>query len=76
VPCHARDKAAVLASVRKTGRLVVAHESVSVGGFGAEIVATVAQNELLKARPVRIGAPRGSIAYAYAKVSGPVGRAG
>lgn len=58
------DKAAVLASVRKTGRLLVAHESVAVGGFGAEVVATVAQNALLKARPVRLGAPRGLIAYA------------
>jgi len=58
------DKPAVLASVRKTGRLVVAHESVAVGGFGAEVVATVAQNVLLKSRPVRLGAPRGLIAYA------------
>ena len=58
------DKAAVLASVRKTGRLVVAHESVSVAGFGAEVVATVAQNVTLKARPQRLGSPRGLIAYA------------
>ncbi len=58
------DKAAVLASVKKTGRLVVAHESVAVGGFGAEVVATVAQNTLLKTPPRRLGSPRGLIAYA------------
>ncbi|WP_137701912.1 alpha-ketoacid dehydrogenase subunit beta [Marimonas lutisalis] len=58
------DKAAVLESVRRTGRLVVAHESVAVAGFGAEVVATVAQNVMLKAPPVRLGSPRGLIAYA------------
>lgn len=58
------DKTAVLNSVRKTGRLVVAHESVAVGGFGAEIVATVAQNVTLKAPPQRLGAPRSLVAYA------------
>ena len=37
------DKARVLASVEKTGRLLVVQESVSVAGFGAEIAATVAE---------------------------------
>jgi pyruvate/2-oxoglutarate/acetoin dehydrogenase E1 component len=58
------DKPAVLSSVRKTGRLVVAHESVAVGGFGAEIVATVAQTVSLRSPPQRLGSPRGLIAYA------------
>ena len=58
------DKATVLESVARTGRLVVAHESVAVGGFGAEIVATVTQNTMLKSLPKRLGAPRGLIAYA------------
>ena len=58
------DKKAVLDSTRKTGRLVVAHEAVAVAGFGAEVVATVAQNMLLKSPPVRLGSPRGLIAYA------------
>ncbi|MEM9358939.1 MAG: transketolase C-terminal domain-containing protein [Pseudomonadota bacterium] len=60
------DKQAVLDSVAKTGRLVVAQESVVVGGFGAEIVATVVQNGLqhLKAPPERLGSPRALIAYA------------
>ncbi|MCH8863870.1 MAG: alpha-ketoacid dehydrogenase subunit beta [Chloroflexi bacterium] len=35
------DIEAILASVRKTGRLVVAHEANKTGGFGAEIVAQV-----------------------------------
>ena len=35
------DKATVLESVAKTGRLLVAHEAVRVGGFGAEIAAAV-----------------------------------
>jgi len=58
------DKAAVLSSVRKTGRLVVAQESVAVAGFGAEVVATVAQTVRLKALPRRLGSPRSLIAYA------------
>lgn len=58
------DEAAVLDSVARTGRLVVAHESVAVGGFGAEVVATVAQSVRLKAPPRRLGAPRSLIAYA------------
>jgi len=58
------DRDAVIASVAKTGRLVVAHESVAVGGFGAEVVATVAERARLKAPPRRVGAPRGLIAYA------------
>jgi 2-oxoisovalerate dehydrogenase E1 component len=35
------DEAAILASVRKTSRLVIAHEAVISGGFGAEIAARV-----------------------------------
>ncbi|MEM8976792.1 MAG: transketolase C-terminal domain-containing protein [Pseudomonadota bacterium] len=60
------DKQAVMDSVAKTGRLVVAQESVAVGGFGAEVVATVVQNGLqhLKAPPERLGSPRALIAYA------------
>ncbi len=60
------DKPAVLDSVRKTGRLVVAHESVAVGGFGAEVVATVSEQagDSLQGRVRRLGAPRSLIAYA------------
>jgi pyruvate/2-oxoglutarate/acetoin dehydrogenase E1 component len=60
------DKAAVLASVEKTGRLMVAHEAVRVGGFGAEVAATVAEtlHSKLKGAPKRLGAPRVPISYA------------
>jgi pyruvate dehydrogenase E1 component beta subunit len=60
------DKPAVLASVRKTGRLIVTHESVSVAGFGAEIAATVAErlHAELKAPVRRLGAPRIPVSYA------------
>lgn len=37
------DKDTVLASVRKTGRCLIAHEDALTGGFGAEIAATLAQ---------------------------------
>jgi pyruvate dehydrogenase E1 component beta subunit len=60
------DKAAVLASVRKTGRLIVTHEAVAVAGFGAEIAATVAEklHGGLRAPVRRLGAPRIPVSYA------------
>jgi pyruvate dehydrogenase E1 component beta subunit len=60
------DKTAVLNSVEKTGRLLVAHEAVQVVGFGAEIVATVVERAFssLRAPIRRIGAPRVPIPYA------------
>ena len=60
------DKDAVLASVAKTGRLLIAHEAVAVAGFGAEVAATVAErlHGRLKAPTTRLGAPRVPIAYA------------
>ncbi len=60
------DRETVLASVRRTGRLVVAHEAVSVGGFGAEVAATVSEALFgsLKAPVKRLGAPRVPIPYA------------
>ncbi|AVO46616.1 alpha-ketoacid dehydrogenase subunit beta [Phreatobacter cathodiphilus] len=54
------DQEAVLASVRKTGRLLVVQEAVSVAGFGAEVVSTVVETlgpaRVKAAR--RLGAPR------------------
>ncbi len=56
------DRDAVLASVAKTGRLLVVHEAIQVAGFGAEIAATVA--EQTGARVARLGAPRIPVGYA------------
>lgn len=52
------DAETVLGSVRRTGRLVTAHEAWVDCGFGAEVVATVAERCLgdLLAPPVRVGA--------------------
>ena len=53
------DREAVLESVAKTGRLVVAHEASVIGGFGAEVVATITEKAgyLLETPPVRVGHP-------------------
>jgi len=60
------DKAAVYASIKKTGRLLVAQEAVQVGGFAAEIMADVTENCAgdLKTHARRIGAPRMPVPYA------------
>ena len=59
------DTEAVLESVRRTGRLLVAHESVKVCGFGAEICALVAERlgGELKSPVSRVGAPRTPVPY-------------
>jgi len=53
------DLDTIVASVRKTGRLVVAHEAVEVGGAGAEIAARVqeAAFDYLDAPVTRVAAP-------------------
>lgn len=53
------DWQTVLASVRKTGRLVIVHEAVKTGGFGAEIAATAAEEAILYLRApiVRVTSP-------------------
>ncbi|ADN02911.1 beta-ketoacyl-ACP synthase 3 [Spirochaeta thermophila] len=48
------DKEAVLASVRKTGRLIVVHEDTHTAGMGAEIVATVAEEAGVPVEAVRV----------------------
>ena len=57
------DRDCVLRSAAKTGRLLVAHEAVRDGGFGAEIAATAAE-EILGVKVARLGAPRIPIPYA------------
>jgi pyruvate/2-oxoglutarate/acetoin dehydrogenase E1 component len=53
------DMETIYASVKKTHRLVVAHEAVKVGGVGGEIAASVSENilEYLDAPIIRVGAP-------------------
>jgi pyruvate dehydrogenase E1 component beta subunit len=60
------DREAVFASVARTGRLLVVHEAVQVGGFGGEIAASVAEAMFrhLKGPVRRLGAPRLPIPYA------------
>ncbi len=59
------DKDALLSSLAKTGRLVVAHEAVKTSGFGAELAAVVAEDgfDLLKTRVRRVAAPDSPVPY-------------
>jgi pyruvate dehydrogenase E1 component beta subunit len=49
----------IAASVRRTGRAVVAHEAVTTGGFGAELAAQIQEEafDCLEAPIQRVGAP-------------------
>jgi pyruvate/2-oxoglutarate/acetoin dehydrogenase E1 component len=52
------DRDAILASVRRTGRLVVVHEAWATGGIGAEVLSRVAQSGIaLRHAPLLLGAP-------------------
>ena len=55
------DRDAVFASAERTRRVLVVHEAVQVAGFGAEIVATIAEAGV--ARVARLGAPRAPVGY-------------
>jgi pyruvate/2-oxoglutarate/acetoin dehydrogenase E1 component len=59
------DRDCVFASIRKTSRALVAHESPRVGGLGGELLAEIAEALFgeLKARPARIAAPRIPVPY-------------
>lgn len=59
------DREAVLTSVESTGRCLIVHEAVQVGGFGAEIAAVVAEACFgqLHAPVRRLGAPRVPVPY-------------
>ncbi|NBC00359.1 MAG: dehydrogenase [Bacteroidetes bacterium] len=52
------DRAAVLASVRKTHRVLILQEATHTGGVGGELAATIAEDAFahLDAPPVRVGA--------------------
>lgn len=60
------DKAAVLESVKRTHRLVIAHEAVTAFGVGAEIAATIGSEAFyeLDAPIVRVGAPFTPVPFA------------
>lgn len=53
------DEAAILTSVRKTGRVVVAYEGAKTAAVGAEVAALIAEQagEYLEAPVVRVAAP-------------------
>ena len=55
------DRATVLSSAARTGRLLVVHEAVQVAGFGAEIAAAAAEPTGCRVR--RLGAPRIPVGY-------------
>lgn len=56
------DRASVLESCARTGRLLVVHEAVQAAGFGAEVAAAAA--EATGCRVMRLGAPRIPVGYA------------
>ena len=58
----------MLASVRKTSKVIVLHEDTHTGGFGAEIAATIAEEafEDLDAPPKRITSPDTPVPFAPA----------
>lgn len=60
------DEATVLASVARTGRLLIVHEAVVPFGVGAEIAAVVSERLFgkLKAPVIRVGAPFNPVPFA------------
>jgi len=56
------DRAMVMESAARTGRLLVMHEAVQVAGFGAEIAASAAEQTGCKVK--RLGSPRIPVGYA------------
>jgi pyruvate dehydrogenase E1 component beta subunit len=62
------DEQAVLASVARTRRLIVAHEAVAAFGVGAEVAACVAEKMFrqLAAPVLRVGAPFMPVPFARA----------
>lgn len=59
------DTETLLASVRKTHRVLTVHEAVEFGGIGGEITAQIAQQafDYLDAPPMRLGAPFSPVPY-------------
>jgi acetoin:2,6-dichlorophenolindophenol oxidoreductase subunit beta len=57
------DRAAVLASAARTGRVLVVQEGVGAAGFGAEVAATIAEHAA-GARIRRLASPRIPVPFA------------
>lgn len=59
------DMEAILSSVRKTGKLLIAHEAPKSGGFGAEIAARISESafDILDAPIMRVGGEDCAIPY-------------
>jgi 2-oxoisovalerate dehydrogenase E1 component len=70
------DKAAVLASVRKTSRCLIVHEDMQFAGFGAEIAATIVAEAFLDLdAPVeRFGAPSIPVPFSTDLMEGMIPR--
>ncbi len=52
-------------SLKKTGRLLIPHESIRTMGFGSEIIAEITEKyfDLLRSPPSRVASPRISVLY-------------
>ena len=72
------DKAAVLASVRKTSRCLIVHEDFQLAGFGAEIAAVIADEAFLDldAPVLRLGAPSVPVPFNTGLMDGMIPRVG
>jgi 2-oxoisovalerate dehydrogenase E1 component len=68
------DQAAVLESVRKTGKCLIVHEEIVTAGFGGEIAATIAQEAFtaLDAPIERIGAPSTPVPFSTDLMEGVI----
>jgi pyruvate dehydrogenase E1 component beta subunit len=68
VSLYPLDMDGILASVEKTGRVVIAHEAVETGGFGGEIAARLADEgfDFLDAPIKRVGAPFAPVPFSAA----------
>ncbi|MBK8433557.1 MAG: pyruvate dehydrogenase [Chloroflexi bacterium] len=68
------DKELVLQSVRKTGKVLVVHEDIEFGGFGAEIAAVIAAEAFtdLDAPVARVAAPAVMVPFSQTLMEGVV----
>ena len=68
------DKTLVLESVHKTGKCLIVHEDIALGGFGAEIAATIAQEAFvyLDGPVERLAAPSTPVPFSTELMEGVV----